>query len=197
MKRMLITGFEPFGGQTVNASWEAVKALPDQVGVYKLDKLQLPVLFDTAAQNVIRRTDATGPDTVLMVGQAAGRDALSFEMVGLNLRHAEIADNRGFIPHDMPCKMDGPAAEFSQLPVRTMAAAAAEAGVKARVSYTAGTFVCNDVFYTVSNYFRPCQIILTGFVHVPALPEQAAEGQPSMSLEETVKGLIAAIESLE
>ena len=132
---------------------------------------------------------------ILSVGQAAGRAAITPEMVAINLRHASIADNSGLVPQDQPVTADGPAAYFSTVPVRKMANAIADAGIPASVSYSAGTFVCNDVMYSALHHFRDSGV-RCGFIHVPQLPQQAAEERPSMSLESMIQGLAAAISAL-
>lgn len=142
-KRLLITGFDPFGGQSVNPAWEAVSRLPARVGDCVVHALQVPTVFGLAAQRVIEEAQALQPDVILCVGQAGGRAAVTPEMVAINLRYAAIPDNAGLQPQDIPCAEDGPAAYFATVPVREMARAIAQAGLPGSVSYTAGTFVCN------------------------------------------------------
>ena len=144
-KRLLITGFDPFGGQSVNPAWEAVSRLPARVGDCVVHALQVPTVFGLAAQRVIEEAQALHPDIILCVGQAGGRAAVTPEMVAINLRYAAIPDNAGLQPQDIPCAEDGPAAYFATVPVREMARAIAQAGLPGSVSYTAGTFVCNDL----------------------------------------------------
>ena len=187
-KRLLITGFDPFGGQSVNPAWEAVSRLPARVGDCIVHALQVPTVFGLAAQ-------ALHPDVILCVGQAGGRAAVTPEMVAINLRYAAIPDNAGLQPQDIPCAEDGPAAYFATVPVREMARAIARAGLPGSVSYTAGTFVCNDLLYTLLHHYRDTAV-RAGFIHVPFLPEQARDGQPSMALDDIVRALCAAIEAL-
>ncbi len=189
MKHLLITGFAPFGGETVNPSWEAVRRLPDVLGGVVLHKKELPVEFTAAADLVWAETERLRPDAVLCVGQAGGRDAVTPEYVAINLRHARIADTAGCRPQDEPVVPGGPAAYFATVPVRRMAAAGEETGVPCRCSYTAGTFVCNEVLYTLLHRLRDTEIP-AGFVHVPYLPEQ---GSPALPPEETVRALTAMI----
>lgn len=192
MKHLLITGFEPFGGQTINPAWEAVHALPDQIGDWTLEKLQIPTVFGTAADMVLERAKMLQPQVILSIGQAGGRDAVTPELVAINLRHAKIPDNAGFQPEDIPVIPGGENAYFSSLPVRRMTKAIEQAGVPAKVSYSAGAYVCNDVFYTLLHHYKADDVRI-GFIHVPFLPEQ---GQPSLPLEQIVHALTIAIEQI-
>lgn len=193
MKTLLITGFEPFGGETINPSWEAVQRLPEVVGDYRLEKLRIPVVFGLAAQKVLDYARQDKPDKILCVGQAGGRAGVTPEYIAINLRHASIDDNAGNRPQDVRICPHGPAGIFSTLPVRKMAQAAEVAGVKSAVSYSAGTFVCNDLLYSL---LWELPEIPAGFVHVPFLPEQAKEGVPSMPLEDIITALTAMIRAL-
>ena len=192
MKRLLITGFEPFGGETVNPSWEAVRRLPETVGDCRLYPLQIPTVFGAAAERVEAEARVLQPDRILCVGQAGGRRAVTPEMVAINLQYASLADNAGQMPQDCPVLPGAPAAYFSTLPVRRMAKAVTQAGEPASVSYSAGTFVCNDVLFRLLHRFdgTPTQV---GFLHVPYLPEQAGDGVPSMELSAILRALQAAI----
>lgn len=189
MKRLLITGFDPFGGGRVNPSWEAVKRLPDRVGGYELCKLGIPTVFSLAAELVLEEAARFQPDVILCVGLAGGRDAVTPERIAVNIRDARIPDNAGFQPGGEPVVPEGPAAYFSTVPVREMAQAIRDAGIQAAVSNTAGTFVCNDVLYTLL-YKYDGTGVRVGFIHVPRLPEQ---GEPSLPLEKTAEALTAAI----
>lgn len=192
MKHVLITGFEPFGGDTVNPSWEAVSALPDAIGDVAVHKLRLPVTFGGAAGAALERADALRPDAVVSVGLAGGRSGVTVEYAALNLRHARIADNAGQQPQDEPVLPGGPAAYFATVPVRAMVSAVEKAGVPCAVSYTAGTFVCNEVLYSLLHRFDGGPT-LSGFIHLPYLPEQATGGQPSLPLADMVRALEAAV----
>lgn len=196
MKKLLITGFDPFGGEKVNPSWEAVKRLPDVIGAYGLVKLQLPTMFGRAAELLIEKAEEIQPAAVISVGQAGGRKGITPEVVGINLREAGIPDNAGSQPVNEPVIPGGPAAYFATLPVREMAAAMKEAGLPCGLSYSAGAFVCNDVLYTLLHHYSGTDTRV-GFIHVPFLPEQAPDGIPSLPLEEIVRGLEAAIGALQ
>ena len=144
MKKLLITGFDPFGGEEINPSWEAVSLLPDIIGEYALTKLRIPVVFGEGAETVIKIAKTLSPDVVLCIGQAGGRNAITPELVAINLRHANIPDNKGNQPLDETIVEGGKTAYFSTLPVRKMAAAIHENGIPSQVSYSAGAYVCND-----------------------------------------------------
>ena len=193
MKKLLITGFEPFGGEQINPSWEAVSLLPEQVGEYALTKLLIPVVFGQSADCVLKAAEALHPDVILCIGQAGGRNAITPEMVGINLRHASIPDNNGNQPTDEPIISGGENAYFTTLPVRKIVAAIQGAGLSSQVSYSAGAYVCNDVIYTLLAHFYN-SATRVGFIHIPYCVEQ--NKTPSMPLSEVVKGLTIAIENL-
>lgn len=194
MKKLLITGFDPFGGESINPAWEAVRLLPDVIRDFELVKLEIPTVFGVAAQVVIDKAEEIHPDAIISVGQAGGRAAVTPEMVGINLRYASIPDNMGALPCDIPIAEGGPAAYFSTLPVRAMAKAICDAGLPGAVSYSAGSFVCNDVLYSLLHRFDGTAV-RAGFIHVPFLPEQTAD-KPSLPLDKTVAALCAAIEAI-
>ena len=196
MKKLLITGFDPFGGESVNPSWEAVKLLPEAVGAYQLTKLQIPTVFGLAARTVLEAAEVLRPEVILCIGQAGGRSCITPEVVGINLREAKIADNAGAQPVNVPIVSGGPAAYFATVPVRKMVSAMEQACFPAALSYTAGTFVCNDVLYSLLHHYDGSPVRV-GFIHVPFLPEQAKEGVPSMPLEQITQALEAAIGALE
>lgn len=188
-KRLLITGFDPFGGEAMNPSWLAVEQLPDVIGVFELCKLNIPTVFGLAAQTVLDKAAEFHPDVILCVGQAGGRDAVTPERIAVNIRDARIPDNHGFQPGGEPIAPDGPAAYFTTVPVKEMAQAIRDVQIPAAVSNTAGTFVCNDVLYTLLHHYAGTDTRV-GFIHVPYMPEQ---GTPFLTLDRTVSALIAAI----
>ena len=192
MKKLLVTGFDPFNGNTANPSWMAAQALPQRVGDYEVHKLQLPTVYGQAAQMVMDFAATLQPGVILCLGLAGGRAAVTPERVGINIRSASIPDNAGQQFTDAPIIPGGPAAYFSALPVTAMASAIREAGVPGAVSNTAGTYVCNDVLYTLCHHFAGTETQV-GFIHVPYIP---AQGEPNLPLADTVKALCAAIESL-
>ena len=193
MKKLLITGFAPFGGDEINPSWEAIKHLPVTVGEYSLTRISLPVVYGAAAKKIISIAKTVMPDVILCIGQAGGRSAVTPEMLGINLRHATIPDCAGKYPQDQPIKRNGANAYFSTVPVRTIAAAIKEAGIPAEVSYSAGTYVCNDTFYSLLAHYKNTNTKV-GFIHIPYCEEQ--NKQPCMSMSDIVKALTVAIESM-
>ena len=192
MKKLLITGFDPFDGATVNPSWEAVKLLPDTIGEYELHKLQIPTVFGLAPKTVLEAAEKLQPDVIISVGQAGTRPAVTPERIGINIRDARITDNAGISPKDESIVPGGPDGLFSTLPVKAMIEAISAAGLPASVSNTAGTFVCNDVLYSLLHHYAGTPV-RCGFIHVPWLPEQ---GDPSLPLESTAKALEIAISVL-
>ena len=194
MKKLLISGFEPFDNEKINPSWEAVRLLPDAVGDYRLTKLRLPVVFGAAADELLRVAEELCPDVIIAVGQAGGRAAITPEMVGINLRHGKIPDNAGHLATDEPIVEGGVAAYFSTLPVRKMVEGVKNAGLPAEVSYSAGAYVCNDVLYT-SLAKTAENLTRVGFIHIPYAKEQGKE--PSMEMGDIVRGLTAAILSID
>lgn len=194
MKKLLISGFEAFGGEGINPSWEAVIRLPGEINGYRLSRILLPVVFGDAAKIAIDKADEIQPDAVLCIGQAGGRSAITPELVGINLRHASIPDNKGAEPKDEQIEKGGRAAYFSTLPVRKMAEAIRGEGIPAQVSYSAGAYVCNDLLYSLLSHFdgSPTRV---AFIHVPYSSEQGK--QPCLDMESIVRGLIAAIENID
>lgn len=192
MKKLLITGFDPFDGAPVNPSREAVMALPHRIGDWDLTKLEVPTVFGLAAERVLEAAAELRPDAIICVGQAGGRKAITPEVVGINLRDASIPDNHGHQPQNTPVAEGGPAAYFATLPVREMVAAIKDRGIPAALSYSAGAFVCNDLLYSLLHRYHGTEIKV-GFIHIPYLPEQAGEGTPSLPLSTVVESLTAAV----
>ncbi|MFS2223531.1 pyroglutamyl-peptidase I [Pantoea sp. B65] len=197
MKTVLITGFEPFGGEQVNPSWEAVRQLHGHsVGGAKVVARQLPCVFGDALTALYAAIDELDPQLVIAVGQAGGRADISIERIGINVDDARIADNQGHQPIDQPIVVAGPAAYFSTLPIKALVEGIREAGIPASVSQTAGTYVCNHVMYGLLHRLaQQGGEVRGGFIHIPYLPEQAAKlpGVPSMSCAAVVLALEMAI----
>ena len=188
-KRLLITGFDAFGGSEENPSWIAVSQLPDKIGCFILKKCMLPTVYGKAARTVLEAAEDFSPDLILCVGVAAGRDAVTPERIAVNIRDARIADNAGNHPRGDKIAPDGPAAYFATVPVKAMAEAIQNAGIPGAVSNTAGTFVCNDTLYSLLHHYAGMDVQV-GFIHVPALPQQHSV---SMPLEDISAALIHAI----
>lgn len=192
MKKLLITGFDPFGGAAVNPSWLAVQALPDRVGDWELCKLGIPTVFGEAARKVLDAAAGFDPDAIISVGVAGGRDAVTPERIAVNIRDARICDNAANQPRGEFVAPDGPAAYFSTVPVGVMAQTIRDAGIPATVSNSAGAFVCNDVLYSLLHHYAGTEVRV-GFIHVPYIPQL---GEPNLPLERIVAALEAAILAL-
>ena len=195
-QRVLMTGFDPFGIDTINPSWLAVQALHGrEVAGHRIVAAQLPTVFGESVDALRALLVAHQPALVICVGQAGGRSAISLERVAININDARIADNAGAQPIDTQVAAQGPAAYFSTLPIKAMMLAIRNEGIAAEVSQTAGTFVCNHVFYGLMNALAGMPALRAtrgGFIHVPWLPTQ---GAPSMPLSDMVRGLQAAVAS--
>lgn len=193
---VLLTGFEPFGGEAVNPSWEVARALDGEwIAGARVVARQLPCCFGDAAAALREHIAELRPVGVLALGQAAGRLDFSIERVAINIDDARIADNAAAQPIDTPVEPEGPAAYFATWPIKAMVAGLRAAGLPASVSNSAGTFVCNHVFYALMHALRDQPAIRGGFMHLPLLPEQAARlgGQPSMPLATMVSGVREAL----
>lgn len=198
--KILVTGFTPFGGETVNPAWEAVKALPDRIGIWKVERLEVPTEFLRAGEVLTEAVRRLRPDAVLCVGQAGGRDAVTPERVAINKMDASIPDNAGFQPEEQSVVPDAPAAYFATLPIKTMAAAIRAGGLPAAVSNTAGTYVCNCLMYRLLHLAATTYPEMRGgFIHVPYALEQLPgkrPGTPALALEEITRALILAIDAI-
>ena len=197
--KLLLTAFEPFGGESMNSAQEAVKQVREQVGHVHVIKCRVPTAFGKSVETVADAIAEHRPDAVLCVGQAGGRSDLTPERVAINLDDAKIPDNAGKQPVDAVIFADGKNAYFSTLPVKAMVAAIRKAGLPASLSNTAGTFVCNHLMYGVlytleKNYPG----VRGGFMHVPYIPSQVQGGQgiPSMSVSDIARGIESAIEAI-
>ena len=195
--KILITGFDPFDKEKINPAYEAVKLLPDRIGNAEIVKLEIPTVFGKGGAEVEKAIESCMPDCVICVGQAGGRSSITVEKVAINYIDARIADNEGNQPINTAIVPNGPAAYFSTLPVRSMVENMRSNGVPANLSFTAGTFVCNEVMYrllhlTHTKYHH----IKGGFIHVPYTTQQAAtkaDGTASMDENTIAKGLEYAI----
>lgn len=192
---VLLTGFAPFAGESVNPSWQAVRALEGRViAGHRITTLELPCAFGQSLPALRRALVKVAPALAVAVGLAGGRDGISLERVAINLVDARIPDNAGAQPTDAPVVRAGPAAYFSTLPLKSTLQALAAAGIPAHISQTAGTYVCNQVFYALMHALRYRRHTRAGFVHVPWLPAQAkAHAQPGMPLADTVHALEAVV----
>lgn len=198
MKTVLVTGFEPFGGETQNPSALAAQALEGRtIAKRRVVSAVLPCVFGEALAALKRELRRARPELVICVGQAGGRAAITVERIAINVDDARIADNAGVVPVDRAIAARGPAGYWSTLPIKAIVGALRDASIAADVSQTAGTFVCNHVFYGLMRTLERRRGVRGGFIHVPYLPEQAARigDVPSMPLERIVRGLEVAIET--
>lgn len=180
---VLLTGFAPFGGEASNPSWDAVRALDGElVAGHRVIAVELPVVFGESLAVLCAALDRHAPVVTICVGLAGGRSRLSLERVAINVDDARIADNAGAQPVDVPVDRDGPPAHFTSLPIKTMLAALIDAGIPAEVSNTAGTYVCNHVFYGLMQALAARPGRRGGFIHIPYSPEQAARHPNAPSL---------------
>lgn len=193
--KIIVTGFDPFGGEKINPSIECVKALPEIEGV-ELIRLELPTVFKESAKRLNEVINDVKPDAVLSVGQAGGRAGITMERIAINVDDARIPDNISQQPIDEEIQVEGEAAYFSTLPIKRIVKAIRESGISAEVSNSAGTFVCNHIMYqalfAATKSDKPFK---AGFMHIPFIPEQTTD-KPSLSLEESTKALQIAIETI-
>ena len=193
--KIIVTGFDPFGGETINPSIECVKALPEIEGV-ELIRLELPTVFKESAKRLNEVINDVKPDAVLSVGQAGGRPGITMERIAINVDDARIPDNISQQPIDETIQTEGEAAYFTTLPIKRIVKAIREAGISAEVSNSAGTFVCNHIMYqalfAATKADKPFK---AGFMHIPFIPEQTTD-KPSLPLEESTKALQIAIETI-
>lgn len=197
--KVLITGFDPFGGEKINPAWEAVRALPDNVDGIEVVKLQIPTVFKKSAKKLFENIDSVKPDVVICVGQAGGRYEFSVERVAINVDDGRIPDNDGYQPVDSPVFEDGENAYFSTLPIKAIVEEVKKAGIPAAVSNTAGTYVCNHIMYSLLYYLNKNNLnIKGGFIHVPFIPEQVVEKKntPYMELTRITKALEISIKAI-
>ncbi len=192
MKKILITGFDPFGQEPINPAYEAVKLLPDMIEGVEIIKLEIPTVSNKAAEKTIQAMNEHDVDVVINVGQAGGRYMVTPEKVAINLNEFRIKDNEGNQLLGEEIIAGAPAAYFTTLPVKAMVKEIKEAKLPAAVSYTAGTFVCNQVMFEVAHYINTNDLaIKSGFIHIPYMTEQVLEkpNQPSLSLIDLAKAL--------
>lgn len=199
MKKILVTSFDPFGGERVNPSQIAVADLPDEIDGVEIIKAVIPTVFGKSVDILYDRLQQEQVDAVICIGQAGGRASITIERVAINVDDAPIGDNEANQPLDTPIFPDGPAAYFATLPIKAMVHNCNEVGILAAISNTAGTFVCNHLMYAACHYAAKNQPDLkAGFVHIPFVPEQTINKptMPSMSKADIVAGLISLIKTV-
>ena len=199
--KLLLTAFDPFGGDAINPALEAVKLVADKIGRFDIVKLEVPTVFRKSIDTVAKAIEEEKPDVVLCIGQAGGRFEITPERVAINVDDARIKDNEGNQPIDTKIFEDGENAYFTTLPIKAMVEAIREANLPAAVSNTAGTFVCNHLMYGVLyTLAKKYPHIKGGFTHVPFIPAQVARRTPVvpyMALEDIKRGLEAAISAID
>lgn len=194
--KVLITGFDPFGEESINPAWEAVKKIKDRIEGAEIIKLQLPTVFNKSISQLLDEIEKNQPDVVICVGQAGGRFDVSIERVAINIDDARIEDNEKNQPIDIKIFSDGDSAYFSNLPIKAMVDEIKNIGIPASVSNTAGTFVCNHIMYgLLYSIDKKYNNIKGGFIHVPYINQQVVnkKNQPYMSLDHIVEALEASI----
>lgn len=197
--KILITGFDPFGGESINPALEAVKKLPDTILGQEVIKIEIPTVFRKAIEKIEENIEKHNPDVVISVGQAGGRFGVTPERVAINIDDARIQDNEGNQPIDISIYEDGENAYFTNLPIKAMVKEMNDNGIPASVSNTAGTFVCNHVMYGILYLIdKKYPNMRGGFIHVPYVPSQVTTkpNMPSMSADDITKGLELSIKAV-
>lgn len=198
--KLLLTAFDPFGGESVNPALEAVKLVSSQIGGVEIVKVEVPTVFGKSIETVAAAIERERPDAVLCIGQAGGRYDLTPERVAINIDDARIKDNEGNQPIDQPIFADGAPAYFTTLPVKAMVKRIREAGIPSSLSNSAGTFVCNHLMYGVLYTLdKKYPGVRGGFMHVPFIPGQVVNRPspaPSLGLADIARGIEAAIEAI-
>jgi pyroglutamyl-peptidase I len=203
MMKILVTGFDPFGGEKINPALETIKRLPDAVLGARIIKLEIPTVVGKSLAKIQEAVEKENPDVVLSIGQAGGRSEITVERVGINIDDCRIPDNEGNQPIDEPIVAGGPSAYFVTVPIKAIVEKIKANKIPASISNTAGTFICNHVCYGVAHLAaartaagKPMK---SGFIHIPFLPEQVIGKPaltPSMSLETIVSGITHALEAI-
>ena len=197
--KIIIIGFDPFGGENINPALEAVKKLPDTILGQEVIKIEIPTVFRKSLEKIEENIEKHNPDVIISVGQAGGRFGVTPERVAINMDDARIKDNEGNQPIDISIYEDGEAAYFSNLPIKAMVKEMTDNGIPASVSNSAGTFVCNHVMYGILYLVdKKYPNIRGGFIHVPYIPSQVTTkpNTPSMSIDDISKGLELSIKAI-
>lgn len=196
--KILVTGFDPFGGESTNPAIESVKRIDENIRGAEIIKLEIPTVFHKSARVLEEKLKEVKPDVILCVGQAGGRYGITVERVAINQDDARIEDNEGNQPIDKKIREDGKNAYFATLPIKAMVEEIKKENIPASISNSAGTFVCNHIMYQALYLAEKYKNIRAGFIHVPFLPNQVLDkaNTASMNLEDIVKGLNAAIRAI-
>ena len=198
--RFLVTGFAPFGNSSINPSYEAVCRLPDTLGEHRIYRAELPVVYGQCGQILCELIKRVQPDCVLCFGQAAGREGISLESTAVNVKASSSPDNDGVTFSGEPIVPDGPESLRARLPLRELCAELKDAGFHTKISFSAGTYVCNDLFYEMLHYAEESgSPKMCGFIHIPADESQMADfapGTPFMPIQQVVQAAELMIEFL-
>ena len=197
--KILVSGFDPFGGESINPSIEAVKRLPDSINEVEIIKLEIPTVIGKSIDKLTQAVETYFPDVVLCVGQAGGRSDISVERIAINIDDCRIKDNEGNQPIDEPIVVNGPDAYFLTLPIKSIVSNLQAQGIPASVSNSAGTFICNHVAYGMAHLAKTkYPNMRTGFIHIPFIPEQVLNksNMPSLPLDLIIKALEMAIQTI-
>lgn len=195
--KILVTGFDPFGGESINPAYEVVKRLKDNIAGAEVIKLQIPTAFNKSTEMIIKKVEEINPDCVLSIGQAGGRYDITIERIAINIDDARIPDNLNQQPIDKKIDENGETAYFATIPVKEIVSSISSKNIPASISNSAGTYVCNHVMYSILNYARKNNLnIQSGFIHIPFLFEQVMDKKntPAMDLNSMVTGIETAIE---
>jgi pyroglutamyl-peptidase len=195
-KRVLLTGFEPFGGASFNPSGAVVQEIAEQeIDGVEIVTAILPVEFKRSAEILVELISSHKPDVVISLGQAEGRDFIGPEQVAINLADGRIADNAGVKIVNQSINPSAADGYFSTLPLREIVDSISSLGIAAKIPYSAGTFICNEIFFAAQSFLQESEVT-SGFIHLPLAPNQAAEfpGLPTMPIEDQVKAIRAAIQ---
>lgn len=197
--KILVSGFDPFGGESINPSIEAVKRLPDSINEVEIIKLEIPTVIGKSIDKLTQAVETYLPDVVLCVGQAGGRSDISVERIAINIDDCRIKDNEGNQPIDEPIVVNGPDAYFLTLPIKSIVSNLQAQGIPASVSNSAGTFICNHVAYGMAHLAKTkYPNMKTGFIHIPFIPEQVLNksNMPSLPLDRIIKALEIVIQTI-
>lgn len=197
--KVLLSGFDPFGGESINPALEVVKSVADKIDDIEIKKIEIPTIFKKSVDVILKEAKEFKPDAILSIGQAAGRFDISLERVGINIDDARIKDNEGNQPFDIKIYEDGENAYFSNLPLKKIMQNLKDESIPAHISNTAGTFVCNHVLYSILYHINKNKIAkFGGFIHIPYLPEQIIEKPktPYMEKSRAIKAIEIAIKTI-
>lgn len=195
MRKLLITGFDPFGHYQINPSWQVVQALPDTVGDFEITKMMLPNIYGLESRMLLEKAKELQPDIIIMTGMDSGSTKVHIDTVAINIQDALMEDNMGCRPWNKPIIEDGPAAYFATIPAHQLVQQLQKEGLHVHLGYSSGGYVCNDVFYTVAHKFNDTNTKF-GFIHIPMLPQMVWDEKQALPLEQSLKIVTRIIELL-